>query len=174
MALGDCSYEDYTWIGTIVGVRGIKGEVRVKYYTDHPKYYLSSNVLFLENERGLLAKRVLKFRLEKKGWAIIFEGISTRDAAEEIKGYRLLIPDNQLKPLEKNEFFVHQLIGCRVEDKNGYFLGNIINLLETPANNVFEVQKGKKQFLVPDVPHIVVELDLKKRQMIIDPIPGLI
>ena len=42
--MGDCSYEDYTWIGTIVGVRGIKGEVRGKYYTDHPIYPLENTV----------------------------------------------------------------------------------------------------------------------------------
>ena len=172
--MGDYSHEGYTWIGTVIGARGIKGEVRVKYFTDYPEYYLKSKILFLENTRNLTPKKVIKFRSEKKGWAIIFEGVSTRNAAEEIKGLRILIPDNQLKPLEKNEFFVHQLIGCRVEDKNGYFLGNIINFLETPANNVFEVKKGKKQFLVPDVPHVVLDLDLKKRQMIIDPIPGLI
>ena len=172
--MGDYSYKDYTWIGTIIGAKGIKGEVRVRHFTDHPEYYLSSKVLFLENERILSPKRVLKFSSEKKGWTIIFEGVSTRNDAEEIKGCRILIPDDQLKPLEKNEFFVHQLIGCRVEDKNGYFLGNIINFFETPANNVFEVKKGKEKFLVPDVPHIVLKLDLKKRQMIIDPIPGLI
>ena len=96
--MGDYSHKGYTWIGTVIGARGIKGEVRVKYFTDYPEYYLKSKILFLENTRNLTPKKVIKFRSEKKGWAIIFEGVSTRNAAEEIKGLRILIHDNQLKP----------------------------------------------------------------------------
>ena len=86
----------------------------------------------------------------------------------------LLLPDEQLKPLESNEFFVHQLIGCRVEDQNGLFLGEVTDFLETGANNVYEVRNGKNEFLIPDVPHVVLELDLEKQCMVIDPLPGLI
>ena len=172
--MSDYSYENYTWIGTIVGVRGVKGELRVKHFTDCPEYYLNTEFLYLENKKNLLPKRVLKFKLAKKGWSILFEGVSTRDAAEKIKGCRLLLPDKQLKPLEKNEFFVHELIGCRVQDMNGCFIGNVTNYLVTPANNVFEVKNGKKEFLIPDIPHVVLKLNIKTKRMIIDPIPGLI
>ena len=172
--MGEITYKEYTWIGSIVGVKGVRGEIRVKYYTDSPEYYLNTKVLFIEKEGDLLPKNILKFKKSNKGWAIIFEGVSSRDAAEEIKGCRLLIPDKELKPLEKNEFFVHQLIGCRVEDLNGCFLGNVSNFFENPANNLFEVKNGEKEFLIPDVQHVVLELDLKKKRMIINPIPGLI
>ena len=173
--MGDFSdYEEFTWIATIVGVRGVIGEVRVKYFTDNPEYYLNTKFFFIENNKKLLPIKVLKIRAAKKGWIIFFKGIETRDAAEKIKGSRLLLPDKKLKPLENNEFFIHQLIGCRVEDRNGCFLGKVTDFLETAANNVFEVQNGKNEFLIPDVPHVVLELDIKKQRMIINPIPGLI
>ena len=86
----------------------------------------------------------------------------------------MLLPDEQLKPLESDEFFVHQLIGCRVEDQDGRFLGEVANFLETGANNVYEVHNGESEFLIPDVPHVVLELDLEKQLMVIDPLPGLI
>lgn len=85
-----------------------------------------------------------------------------------------MLPDEQLKPLETGEFFVHQLIGCRVEDKNGRFLGKVTDFMETGANNVYEVHNGENEFLIPDVPHVVLELDLEKQCMVIDPLPGLI
>jgi len=173
--LGDFNdYEDYTWIASIVGVRGVRGEVRVKYFTDSPEYYLKTKTFYIESEKELHPMKVRRLTSAKKGWVIFFEGIETRDDAEYIKGNRLLLPDKQLKPLEKNEYFIHKLIGCRVEDMNGCFLGNVTDFLETSANNVFEVQNGKKEFLIPDVPHVVLELDIEKKQMIIDPIPGLI
>ena len=173
--MGDFSdYKEYTWIATIVGVRGVSGEVRVKYFTDSPEYYLNTKLFFLENQRKLIPRSVLRLKSAKKGWLIVFEGIETRDDAEKIKGCRLLLPDKQLKPLEKNEFFVHQLIGCRVEDKSGCFLGNVTDFLETGANNVLEVQNGEIEFLIPDVPHVVLEFDIEKQRIIIDLIPGLI
>ena len=53
--MGDFSdYEEFTWIATIVGARGVGGELRVKYFTDNPEYYLNTKLFFLENQRKLL------------------------------------------------------------------------------------------------------------------------
>jgi len=167
-------YDDLTWFATIVGAHGIKGAVRVKFFTETPEYYLSVKLFFLENAGQLLPLIVSRILPSKKGWIILFEEIEDRNAAENIKGCRLLLPDEQLKPLESDEFFVHQLIGCRVEDQNGLFLGEVVDFLETGANNVYEVHNGESEFLIPDVPHVVLELDLEKQLIVIDPLPGLI
>jgi 16S rRNA processing protein RimM len=167
-------YDDLTWFATIVGAHGIKGAVRVKFFTETPEYYLSVKLFFLENARQLLPIKVSRILPAKKGWIIFFEEIDSRNAAEKIKGCRLLLPDEQLKPLESDEFFIHQLIGCRVEDQNGLFLGEVTDFLDTGANNVYEVHNGESEFLIPDVPHVVLELDLEKQRMVIDPLPGLI
>jgi len=167
-------YDDLTWFATIVGAHGIKGAVRVKFFTETPEYYLSVKLFFLENAGQLLPLIVSRILPSKKGWIILFEEIEDRNAAENIKGCRLLLPDEQLKPLESDEFFVHQVIGCRVEDQNGLFLGEVVDFLETGANNVYEVHNGESEFLIPDVPHVVLELDLEKQLIVIDPLPGLI
>ncbi|MDG1178636.1 MAG: ribosome maturation factor RimM [SAR324 cluster bacterium] len=167
-------YDDLTWFATIVGAHGIKGAVRVKFFTETPEYYLSVKLFFLENAGQLLPLKVSRILPSKKGWIILFEEIEDRNAAENIKGCRLLLPDEQLKPLESDEFFVHKLIGCRVEDQNGRFLGEVVDFLETGANNVYEVHNGESEFLIPDVPHVVLELDLEKQLIVIDPLPGLI
>ena len=167
-------YDDLTWFATIVGAHGIKGAVRIKFFTETPEYYLSIKLFFLEDSGQLLSLKVSRIISAKKGWIVLFEEIDSRNAAENIKGCRLLLPDEQLKPLEADEFFVHQLIGCRVEDQNGCFLGEVTDFLETGANNVYEAHNGESEFLIPDVPHVVLELDLEKHCMIIDPLPGLI
>ena len=167
-------YDDLTWFATIVGAHGIKGAVRVKFFTETPEYYLSVKLFFLEKAGQLLHLKVSRILPSKKGWIILFEEIEDRNAAENIKGCRLLLPDEQLKPLESDEFFVHQLIGCRVEDQNGRFLGEVVDFLETGANNVYEVHNDESEFLIPDVPHVVLELDLEKQLIVIDPLHGLI
>ena len=167
-------YDDLTWVATVVGSHGIKGAVRVKFFAETPEYYMCLKFFFLENSGQLISISVSRIIPSKKGWIILFDGMESRNAAENIKGCRLLLPDVQLKPLESDEFFVHKLIGCRVEDQNGLFLGEVTNLLETGANNVYEVHNGEIEFLIPDVPHVVLKLDFEKHCMIIDPLPGLI
>ena len=167
-------YDELTWVATIVGAHGIKGAVKVKYFSDAPEYYLNAKLFFLETASQLRSLNVLQIRPAKNGWIILFEGLNSRNDVEMLKGCRLLLPDDQLKPLESNEVFVHQLIGCSVEDEKGQILGKISDFLETGANNVFEVQNGTSNFMVPDVPHVVLELDLEAQQMIIDPLPGMI
>ena len=167
-------YKEYTWIATIVGAHGIKGAVRARYLTSNPDYYLKEKALFLEKTGILSSLNIVSINQSKNCWIILFEKINSRNDAEVLKGCRLLLPDDRLRPLQSNEFFLHQILGCRVEDQKGQILGEITDILETGANNVYEVSNGNKAFLVPDVPHVVLELNIETQRMIIDPLPGLI
>ena len=66
--------------------------------------------------------------------------------------------------MEANEFFLHKKIGSRVEDQKGRILGKITDIQETGANNVYEVSDGSSVFLVPDVPHVVVEINVETKK----------
>ena len=167
-------HDEHTWIATIVGAHGIKGAVRAKYFTDTPNYYLKEKLFFLEKEGILNALNIISINNSKNFWIILFDEIHSRNDAEVIKGCRLLLPDNHLRPLEANEFFLHKIIGCRVEDQKGRILGKITDILETGANNVYEVSDGSSVFLVPDVPHVVLEMNVETKRMVIVPLPGLI
>ena len=167
-------HDEHTWIATIVGAHGIKGAVRARYITDTPNYYLKEKVFFLEKEGILSALNIISINKSKNYWIILFDEIHSRNDAEVIKGCRLLLPDNHLRPLEANEFFLHKIIGCRVEDQKGKILGKITDVMETGANNVYEVSNGSSVFLVPDVPHVVKKLNVETQRMVIDLLPGLI
>ena len=167
-------HDEHTWIATIVGAHGIKGAVRARYFTDTPDYYLKKKLFFLEKEGILSALNIISINKSKNCWIILFDEIHSRNDAEAIKGCRLLLPDNHLRPLEANEFFLHNIIGCRVEDQKGRILGKITDIMETGANNVYEVSNGSSVFLVPDVPHVVLEMNVETKRMVIDPLPGLI
>ena len=167
-------HDEHTWIAIIVGAHGIKGAVRARYLTNTPDYYLKEKKFFLEKAGILSALNIIRINQSKNYWIILFEEINSRNDAEVLKGCRLLLHDDHLKPLEYNEVFVHQIIGCHVEDQKGRILGKITDILETGANNVYEVSDGSSVFLVPDVPHVVVEINVETKRMVIDPLPGLI
>ena len=167
-------YKEHTWVATIVGAHGIKGAVRARFLTNTPDYYLKEKTLFLEKVGELSALKIIRIYQSNNYWIILFEEITSRNDAEFLKGSRLLLPDDRLRPLQPNEFFFHKIIGCSVENKKGQILGEISDILETGANNVYEVSNGNSVFMVPDVPHVVLELNVETQRMIIDPLPGLI
>ena len=167
-------HDEHTWIATVVGAHGIKGAVKARYVTDTPDYYLKEKIFFLEKEGILSVLNIISINNSKNCWIILFDEIHSRNDAEVIKGCRLLLPDDHLRPLEANEFFLHKIIGCRVENQKGQILGKITDILETGANNVYEVSDGSSVFLVPDVPHVVLEMNVETKRMVIDPLPGLI
>ncbi len=167
-------YDEHTWIATITGAHGIQGAIRARYFTNTPDYYLKEKVLFLEKAETLSALNIVRINQSKNCWIILFEEINTRNDAEVLKGCRLLLADEKLRPLEPNEFFCHQIIGCSVEDQNGQILGKISDILETGANNVYKVGNGSSAFLIPDVPHVVLKLNVETKRMVINPLPGLI
>jgi ribosomal 30S subunit maturation factor RimM len=98
-------HDGHTWIATVVGAHGIKGAVKARYVSSTPDYYLKEKVFFLEKEGILNALNIISINNSKNCWIILFDEIHSRNDAEVIKGCRLLLPDNNLRPLEANEFF---------------------------------------------------------------------
>ena len=81
-------YGHLTWIGTILGPHGLKGEVRVRPLTDTPDYYLQEKEFLLESGEGLKRVEVLEIQFHQDNWLIRLSGLETRDQAQALKGRR--------------------------------------------------------------------------------------
>ncbi len=167
-------YDDFTWIGTITNAHGIQGDLKIYSLTDTPEYYLDTKQFFIEKADELVPFEVEKLRFYKNQWIVKLVSIDDRDQAESYRQYRVLLKDSQLRPLEEGEYFLHDLIGCQVEDLEGVVLGTVIDVLQTGANDVYTVAGEHREFLIPAIPQIVKEVVLKHKVIRIDPIPGLI
>ncbi len=171
--LNTSDFEDFTWIGTIVKVHGIRGELKIQPHTDTPQFYLDVERFFMEEAEKLRAYEVEQIRFHKNHWLTKFTQIKHREQAELFSKNRVFLEDSQLRPLDTGEFFIHDLVGCRVVDSAGIFLGEVSRVMQTAANDVYSVARGTHEFLVPAVPHIVKKVDLVDKIILIDPIPGL-
>lgn len=166
-------------IGKIIKPKGIKGDIVVKLLTDFPGRIKRNTILYLqenlsENSKLSIEKIVLAGDIAK----IKFIEVNTRNKAEELKGSFLFIPSCKSPKLSADSYWVHQIIGLDVYNKNGQYLGKIEEILRTKANDIYVVKKKvdsgkKKEYLIPAIKKVVKKIDLSSNKMVIEMIPGM-
>ena len=172
---------EWLTVGLITSCHGINGQVKVKSLSDFEERFLKPGVRWLqkENESPLKKELISGFKQPGKETFIVnFRGIQTRNNAEQLKKYKILVKTNKLPKLKKDEFHLLELINLPVktlENNELKIIGKVINL-ENEKNNllVIELFKNQKKVLVPFVEEIVPLVDINNRFIIINPPKGLL
>ena len=168
-------------VGLITSCHGINGQVKVKSLSDFEERFLKPGIRWLQKENEPPSKIKLTSGYKQPGketFIIKFEGITTRNNAEQLKNYKILVETNKLPKLKKEEFHLLELINLQVkilENDELTIIGKVINL-ENEKNNllIIELLKNQKKVLIPFVKEIVPVVDIKNNFLIIDPPKGLL
>lgn len=160
-------------IGRIVKPHGVRGEVRVEIYTDLPERFTWLKTVYLGKEEPRpVAVEGVRFHKE---WALLkLVGYNNREAAAGLRSEWLQVPEEESLPLEEGEYFLYQLEGVGVHTEAGLYLGDIQQVLETGANNVFVVKGPQGEILIPDIGEVVLDIDFEAKRMLIRPMAGLL
>ena len=168
------STEDRVCVGAIAGVRGLKGEVRIKSFTADPDGVAAYGPVTTEDgERSF----ELKVTARAKGLLIArLDGVNDRTAAEELKGMRLYVPRKVLPDAEDGEFYHADLVGLRAETETGETLGTVKAVHNFGAGDILEIaapeygpEEGKEDLMVPFTLDTVPEVDLPGRRVVVVP-----
>ncbi|MCS7233479.1 MAG: ribosome maturation factor RimM [Synergistetes bacterium] len=162
-------------VGKVVAAHGIKGVIKVLSMTDFPERLRERKRLIFYDDRDnvLFEGDLEKLTLEGRTFLIKVKGCETRDMAERLIGSFIKVKEEELPPLGEGEFYFHQIIGLKVYTQEGKYLGKIVDILKTGANDVFCV-RGEKEYMIPALKSVVREIDLDKEIMIIFPMEGLL
>ncbi|MBA4544019.1 MULTISPECIES: ribosome maturation factor RimM [Thermoactinomyces] len=170
----------YLNVGRIVGTHGIRGEVRVLCDTDFPelRFAPGNRLLLLRSDLNEpLPLTVEKSRPHKSALLVKFQEWNSINEAEVYKNSRLVVPKEDLAPLneEEGEFYFHQIIGCEVITTEGRKIGKVKEILPLPANDVWVVRSDDqdKEILLPYIEPIVKDVDLQRQQITIQWMEGL-
>jgi 16S rRNA processing protein RimM len=146
-------------IGVVIGVHGVKGELKVRPLTDDPELFETLTQLFVGDEPG--PRRVRGARFHAGNVLLRLAGITRPEAASRLRGAVLRVPGSAVRPLEEGEFLLYQLIGLEARTEQGELLGLVVDLMETGATDVIviEDQGTKQQILLPYLPEVVLEID---------------
>ena len=172
---------EWLTVGLITSCHGINGQVKVKSLSDFEERFLQPGVRWLqkENESPTKIELISGYKQPgKENFIIKFLTINTRNHAEQLKKYKILVKSNDIPKLKKDEFHLLELINLQVktfQDKELTVIGKVINL-DNERNNllVIELLKNKKKVLVPFVKEIVPLVDKKENFIIITPPKGLL
>ncbi len=155
-------------VGKISGVFGIKGWVKVFSYTEDRENILQYSPWHLKKAGEVKTLKVIDGN--RQGHAVIaqLEGINDRDQAASLMGWEIFIHPEQLPKTASGEYYWSDLIGLKVENKEGIDFGIVSGLLETGANDVMIIQ-GDKERCVPFLQgQTIINIDLNAGKILVD------
>lgn len=152
-------------LGRVLRSHGLAGDVVCLLDTDHPEYYAKQKAFFLEINHSLLPYFIKKVNLKGADAIISFEGITTSEQASKLKGSEIYLPLEALRKPSKNEFYLHDVIGCTLIDDQLGELGVIESLIEATGNNLLTLTYQGSEVLVPLVKEFVYDIDIEHKTL---------
>jgi 16S rRNA processing protein RimM len=161
-------------VGVITSTHGIKGEVKVFPTTDDVKRFKKNMELILETGKEDVHLTVEGVKFFKQYVILKFQGIDNINDVEQYKGKSLVVTRENAVKLKKDEYFIADLMGLKVIEDNGELLGVLKDVIETGANDVYEVTlEDGKSLLLPAIKECILEVDMDNRQMKVHVMEGL-
>ena len=164
-------------VGVIASTHGLQGEVNVFPTTEDPNRFKKLKKVTLHTQRGEnIELDVQSARFFKKFVIVKFKQFNNINEVEKFRGCELTIDRNDAIKLEPGEYYCADLIGLGVEDEEGKVLGTISDILQTGANDVYEMVRednGEKVY-IPAIKDCVKNIDIDNKKIVIHVIDGLL
>jgi len=150
-------------LAAVAGAHGVKGELRLKLFTDDPEKLRRYQPLYVSG----VPRRLVELRQSGKAPIARFEGITDRSAAEALRASLVEVDRSALPPLEEGEYYHADLVGLSAVDTQGKLVGSVAAIENYGAGDLLEIEMdGGKRSLIPFKPGIA---ELKDGRVVIDP-----
>jgi 16S rRNA processing protein RimM len=171
-------------IGKVVGVHGVKGNLKIYSYLESLSAFESFFVsgsregprLLVRNPNGCQKEYGVNWAKSHKRIILLsLEGITDCNMAESLVGSELFIAEDRLPELEDGSYYWADIIGLRVFEADGEYIGCVESIITTGSNDVYVVKdpEKKREILVPALESVVLSIDLKQKTMRVDLPEGL-
>lgn len=167
--------EDFLRVGVISSTHGVHGEAKVFPTTDDINRFTALKEIYLDTgaEKQLLTIQQVKFF---KNMVILkFKEFDNINDIEKYKGKDLLVTRDKAVALSPDENFITDLIGLSVVTDEGEDFGTVIDILQTPANDVYVIEgKNGKEYLFPSIKECILDVDLDEKRVLVHIMDGLL
>ena len=158
--------------GKIVGTHGIKGMVRVQPWCDSGEFLKQFKKIYTD-KKGENSLNVTSVQPHGNIVLMAFKGFTTIEQAETLRNKTIFIDRKDVK-LPEGRYFIDDLLGCSVFDADtDALLGEITDISPTGANDVWHITKDGKEYLVPAIDEVLVNIDIENEKITIRPLKGI-
>ena len=163
--------QQYLEVGKVTRAHGIMGEVQVQPWADSPEFLCRFKTLYVDKTHWPI--QVELARVHKNMVILKFHGITDVPGALSMRNAILYI-DRADAPLPEGQFYLADLYGLEVRDaRTGEVLGKLEDVLTLPANNVYVVRGGEREWMIPAVPEFIAETNVQEGYVRVNLMEGL-
>ena len=167
--------EDVFQVGVISTTHGIAGEVKVFPTTDDMNRFKKLKEVILDTGKETQLLHIQQVRFFKNMVIVKFKEFQSINDVERLRGKSLYVTRENAVKLQKDEYFIADLIGVKVLDEQEQELGTLEDVIETGANDVYQIRlKDGRQLLLPAIKDCVLDVDVEAGRMKIHILDGLL
>jgi len=153
-------------LGKLRRAHGVKGEIPLEIHSELLDLLVPGCLVYVGKDHAPLTIEATRWKNDLL--LLKFKEISDRTDASELTNKRLYVSAEQLPVLTDGDYYLHELIGLEVYEQEGRYLGTLMEILETGANDVYVVQNDAgEETLIPATEHTILEVDLNQEKMIV-------
>lgn len=169
------SPENLLLMGEVIRPHGRAGVLRIRSYAQSDKSFRDIGKIFLRSASGEIREyNLLSVKAHKNIYLMKLKELNSIEEAEKYRGAKILIRKDYLVNKEEDEYFWHELVGLKVYLNTGKYLGTVKHILPTGSNDIYVIQQGETEFLIPAIQEVVEEIDITNKKIIISEMEGLL
>ena len=148
-------------VGRVVSTSGLKGEVKFYYYNEAKEEFFDHASLFALKGDEYIELKPEGARYQKRFFYLSFRGLTTVEEVSFLTTKELFVREEDLRPLDSDEYYDYQLIGLNVISADGSPLGKVGSVMHTGGNDILVI-KGEREYLVPMVEGFINSIDVER------------
>lgn len=167
---------EYMKIGKIVNTFGLKGELKIKSYTDfNEERFAKGNIIFVNYNDQYLEFKIDSYRVHKNNVLITFLDMMDINMVEKYKTSEVFCDKANLHELDKDDYYFFELQGMQVFSDEDEYIGEVSEVIEGKAQNLLRIKKDNNEtVLIPYIDNFIVSVDDIDKKIIVHLIEGLI
>lgn len=158
----------YLLLGEIVRPQGIRGEVKVKHFTDDPYRFEDLETVYIKRGQAYQPIGVTGARVQKDDVYLTLEGIVDRNEAEKLRGTQLWVDRANAVELDEDSVFIADILGAKAYDTQGHEIGVLKDVLTPGGVDVFVFKTAKGTMMMPALKTVILTMDADEGRIVLD------
>lgn len=160
--------EPYLLIGQIVRPQGVRGEVKVRHFTDDPARFMELENVFVKDGEQYRTVEITGCRVQKDDVFLSLRGTEDRNQAEGLRDVMLYVDRAHARQLGEDEVFIADILGAKAVDTKGNEIGTLRDVLQNSSTDVFVFDTPRGEMMMPALKRVILEMDAAKGRIVLD------